>query len=348
MLGYSDSNKEAGITTSQWEIHLAQRRHPGGRPPRTGCGSCSSTGAAAPSAAAAGRPTTPSWRCRPGTLDGAIKLTEQGEVISDKYALPALARENLELTLAAALEATVLHATPALRPADRDRWFAAMDVMSEAAFAAYRRLVDDPALAAYFMASTPVDQLGRCTWAPGRRGGRTAAPGMEGLAGHPVGVRLDPVAPDRPRLVRRGSGLAAARAAGWATCSQMRRGWRFFPNFLSNVEMTLVKTDLDVAGRYVEALVPADLRRSFAVIEDEHAGRWSRCCGSPARRSCSTGPVLRRTLAVRDAYLAPMHDLQVALLQRVRRDAETSPMRTCARALLLTINGIAAGLRNTG
>ena len=115
MLGYSDSNKEAGIATSQWEIHRAQRAAARRRRSGTACGCGSSTAAAARSAAAAARRHDAILAQPWGTLDGEIKVTEQGEVISDKYSLPALARENLELTLAATLEATVLHRDAAHR-----------------------------------------------------------------------------------------------------------------------------------------------------------------------------------------------------------------------------------------
>ena len=128
----------------------------------------------------------------------------------------------------------------------------------------------------------------------------------------------------------------------------MRQGWRFFANFLSNVEMTLVKTDLAIAARYVEGLVPLHLRPVFELIEAEHRLTveqvlWVTGQDTLLQRS----PVLRQTLAVRDSYLAPIHDLQVLLLDQAR-GAAGGPEPQLQRALLLTINCIAAGLRNTG
>jgi phosphoenolpyruvate carboxylase len=345
MLGFSDSNKEAGITTSQWEIHKAQlelhrvaERH--GIKLRLFHGRGGTVGRG-------GGPTYEAIMAQPqGVLQGRLKITQQGEVISDKFLLPELARHNLELTLAAVIEAS-LPPMPHPEPAPMASWAEAMDEISRHAREAYLGLVDHPHLPAYFRATTPVEELGSLNISS-RPLRRSTGGDLSQLRAIPWVFAWTQSRQVIPGWFGLGSGLAKARETfGLDLLRQMHRSWPFFRNLVAVVEMTLAKTDLRIAERYVNELAPPPTRPLFQAISEEYQKTVEEVLAvNESEVLLGRHPILHRTLAVRDVYLAPLHHMQVTILRRLREQGSEDP--ELRRALLLTINGIAAGMRNTG
>lgn len=345
MVGYSDSAKDGGYLSAQWEIYRAQEdlaavaaRHDveltifHGRGGSTGRG---------------GGPTHAAILAQPaGHPPGRLKLTEQGETISFKYGLPGLAYRNLE----AALSATLLSAFPDVARSAAPSF--GRDLMTDAARRAehaYRSLVwNNPAFVAFFRAFTPVDELALLEIGsrPARRPAEDAAY-LQSLRAIPWVFAWTQNRCLLPAWYGCGSGLApiAETRAGLDTLRRLYREWPFFRSIIENLEMTLAKTSLDIARRYL-SLVPAaaEPERHFALIEAEHALTTRLVLDIvEAKQLLDRHLVVQRTIHLRNPYVNPINAVQVELLRRYRGGDQQA-----ARPLVRTIAGISAGLRNSG
>jgi len=358
MLGYSDSNKDGGIFTSNWELYRAEialvqffdelnaEAARGVAPIRMrmfhGRGGTVGRGGGPSYQAILAQP--------PGTVRGQIRLTEQGEVIASKYANPEIGRRNLETLVAATLEATLLQPT---KPAT-EAFLEAAEQLSRASMAAYRALVYEmPGFTQYFFNATPIREIAELNIGS-RPASRKASQKIEDLRAIPWGFSWGQCRLTLPGWYGFGAAVEAfVKAPGedprarLQLLQKMYRQWPFFHTLLSNMDMVLAKSDLALASRYSELVPDARLRRRvFAAIEAE----WQRTADALARitgtrQRLAGNTALARSIRHRFPYIDPLHHLQVELIRRWRAGQGDERVQT---GIHICINGIAAGLRNTG
>ena len=354
MLGYSDSNKDGGIVTSNWELYCAELalvkvfeplegKHGVRLRLFHGRGGTVGRGGGPSYEAILAQP--------PGTVRGQIRLTEQGEVIGSKYANPEIGRRNLETLVAATLEATLLKPTKQASKA----FLEAAAKISQASMKAYRGLVyETPGFAAYFFDATPIQEIAKLNIGS-RPASRKAGQQIEDLRAIPWGFSWGQCRLTLPGWYGFGSAVqeflnqpnAADKKAALNLLRNMYKEWPFFRTLLSNMDMALAKSDLALASRYSELVPNLKLRQTiFGAIETE----WNKTVdalymvtGDKVR--LAKNPSLARSIRNRFPYIDPLHHLQVELVRRYRAGKHDDRVQ---RGIHIAINGIAAGLRNTG
>jgi len=358
MLGYSDSNKDGGIFTSNWELYQAEIalvevfdgiNQSAGSPIRLrmfhGRGGTVGRGGGPSFEAILAQP--------PGTVRGQIRLTEQGEVIGSKYANPEIGRRNLETLVAATLEATLLHPTQSAEPA----FLQAAAELSLASMAAYRKLVyETPGFTEYFFDATPIREIAELNIGS-RPASRKATQKIEDLRAIPWGFSWGQCRLTLPGWFGFGAAVDAFLNPPGATAKlskqrlallqQMQKQWPFFSSLLSNMDMVMAKSDLALASRYAELVEDKRLRKKiFSAIELE----WQRTTQALElitgdKQRLTHNAALQRSIRHRFPYIDPLHHLQVELVRRYRAGQTDERLK---RGIHISINGIAAGLRNTG
>jgi phosphoenolpyruvate carboxylase len=346
MLGYSDSNKDGGYLTSRWELFKAQvqlvetfRRH--GIRLRLFHGRGGSVGRG-------GGPSYEAVLAQPGgTVQGQIRITEQGEVIGAKYSNAEVGRRNLEVLAAATLEATLLGDTAS---APRPQYLEALEKLSSNAFGAYRHLVyETPGFENYFWESTVISEIAELNIGS-RPASRDKSRSIETLRAIPWVFSWAQCRLMLPGWYGFGSAVDAwldEHDDGLALLQEMYREWPFFASVLSNMEMVLAKADLAIASRYADLVADPALRVAiFKRIRTEFESTVAallRIMGTD--ELLARNPHLARSIRYRFPYLDPLNHIQIELLRRYRAGDREERSR---RGIHLTINGIAAGLRNSG
>jgi len=356
MLGYSDSNKDGGFLTSNWELYKAETNlvtvfEKAGVKLRLFHGRGGTVGRG-------GGPSYDAILAQPhGTVNGQIRLTEQGEIIASKFSNKDIGRRNLELLVAATLEASLLPQPEDSGHSQQLHQFETiMAEISDRAYKAYRNLVyETPGFTDYFFTATPIAEIAELNLGS-RPASRKSTKRIEDLRAIPWGFSWG-----QCRLLLPGWYGFASAIGGWiadgdkaerlAQLQAMFKHWPLFATLLSNMDMVLAKTDLAIASRYAELVQDKELReRIFKRITEEHANTLDILESiTGANERLAGNPLLARSIQNRFAYLDPLNHLQVELIKRHRAlSAESKADERVHRGIHLSINGVAAGLRNTG
>ena len=357
MLGYSDSNKDGGFLTSNWELYKAEIKlvETFGRADVKlrlfhGRGGTVGRGGGPSYQAILAQP--------PGTVNGQIRLTEQGEVIASKFSNPEIGRRNLETLVAATMEASLLDASAItgkqLGAKELKAFEATMEELSAIAYRSYRGLVyDTPGFTDYFFESTPISEIAELNIGS-RPSSRKSTRRIEDLRAIPWTFSWGQCRVMLPGWYGFGSAVQAwlrkkggARQDRLALLQKMYQHWPFFQALLSNMDMLLAKTDLAVASRYADLVKNARLRKAvFARIGEEwQLTRHALFSITGQSEFLQSNPLLARSIRHRFPYIDPLNHLQVELIKRHRAGSNDERVK---RGIHLSINGIAAGLRNTG
>ena len=349
MLGYSDSNKDGGFLSSNWELYKAEQslvsvfaKHGVGIRLFHGRGGTVGRGGGPSYHAILAQP--------PGSVAGQLRLTEQGEVIASKYGDPMVGRYNLETLVAATMEASLLGQNSPAQ--DSEGFHEALDEMSAHALSAYRDLVyGTPNFIRYFREATPINEIGDLNLGS-RPAKRTQTDRIEDLRAIPWVFSWGQARHSLPGFYGFGTAvekyLGKERRKRLALLRAMYQRWPFFRSLVDKLDMVLAKMDMGIASRYARLVGDEDLRDNiFGRIEQEHARtRKAFFAITGTKTLLQNNPALARSLRHRIPYIDPLNHLQVDLLRRLRtKGSQDAEMR---RAVHLTINGIAAGLRNSG
>ncbi len=349
MIGYSDSNKDGGYLAANWALYQAQESL---------AAVCKEHGVRLTlfhgrggTVARGGGPANRAIRAQPpGTIQGRFRLTEQGEVIAARYLNPELAHRHLEQVVSAVLLASIPQIQDEQTRDAPEAWREVMDHMAQASLRAYRELVfERPHFLAYWQAATPIDEIKRL-----RIGSR---PASRAKSGEITSLRAIPWVfswmqsrHNLPGWFGLGTGLHACQ--DWDTLNRMYQNWPFFRAIIDNAAMSLVKADMDIAARYATLVPDQDLAQQvLAEIRAEYdRTRQALLTITGHQALLDSDPVLQRAVRLRNPYIDPLNYIQVEVLRRLRSlpDQASAEAQALREVMVITINGIAAGLRNTG